>query len=149
MRAVIQAVRAADVKIDGKIIASIGRGFAVLLGITDTDTDADIAYICDKILNLRVFCDDEGKMNLSLSDIGGSILLVSQFTLYADARHGRRPSFDRAARAEISLPIYERVKEYIQKTGIPLECGKFGADMLVDIQNDGPTTILLESDKTF
>lgn len=149
MRAVLQRVKSASVSIDGSEISRINRGILVLLGITDTDTDEDIEYICQKTVNMRIFEDNEGKMNLSLNDIGGAVLLVSQFTLYGDARKGRRPSFIKAAQPEISIPIYEKTKEWFVKNGIEVKFGQFGADMLVNIENDGPCTILLESDRSF
>ena len=149
MRAVVQRVKGASVTIDGTEISRIGKGLMVLLGITETDTEADIEYICDKVINLRIFEDEDEKMNLSLSDVNGEIMLVSQFTLYGDARKGRRPSFIQAAKPEISLPLYEKTIECFKQKGINVACGEFGADMLVEIKNDGPCTILLESDRLF
>lgn len=149
MRAVVQRVKEASVTIDSKEVSRIGKGLTVLLGITDTDTQNDIEYICDKVVNMRIFEDEQGKMNLSLIDVGGEILLVSQFTLYGDARKGRRPSFSTAAKPEISLPLYEKAIECFIKKGVSVSCGEFGADMLVNIKNDGPCTILLESDRLF
>jgi len=148
MRAVVQRVSEASVKIDGEVKGSIGRGYMVLLGIEDIDEDADLEYICDKITGLRVFEDEQGKMNLSIEDVSGSILLISQFTLYGDARKGRRPSFIKAARPEKAIPLYERAIERLSKS-IPVETGEFGADMKVALVNDGPVTILLDSKRTF
>ena len=149
MRAVVQRVKEASVTIEGREISRIGKGLMVLLGICETDAEKDIEYICEKVINLRIFEDNEGKMNLSLQDKGGEVMLVSQFTLYGDARKGRRPSFIQAARPEISLPIYKKTIECFRQKGISVACGEFGADMLVDIKNDGPCTILLESDRLF
>ncbi len=149
MRAVVQRVKGASVTIDGTEISRIGKGLMVLLGITETDTEEDIEYICDKVINLRIFEDEDEKMNLSLSDVNGEVMLVSQFTLYGDARKGRRPSFIQAAKLEISLPLYEKTIECFKQKGINVACGEFGADMLVEIKNDGPCTILLESDRLF
>lgn len=148
MRAVVQRVSEASVKIDGEVKGSIGRGYMVLLGIEDIDEDADLEYICDKITGLRVFEDEQGKMNLSIEDVSGSILLISQFTLYGDARKGRRPSFIKAARPEKAIPLYERAIERLSKS-IHVETGEFGADMKVALVNDGPVTILLDSKRTF
>lgn len=149
MRAVVQRVKEASVTIAGKQISHIDKGLMVLLGICETDTDKDIEYICEKVINLRVFEDEDEKMNLSLFDVGGEVMLVSQFTLYGDARKGRRPSFIQAARPEISLPIYKKTIECFKQKGVKIACGEFGADMLVDIKNDGPCTILLESERLF
>lgn len=149
MRGVLQRVLRASVTVDGEEIARIGKGILLLIGVTDADTDADAAYLAEKTVGARIFEDAEGKMNLSLTDVGGSVLAVSQFTLYGDARKGRRPSFIRAARGEISEPLYEKVCEKIRALGVPVEKGRFGADMKVELVNDGPTTILLESDRSF
>ena len=148
MRAVVQRVKRACVTIDEKIKGKIGKGYMVLLGIEDVDTNSDVEYICDKILGLRVFEDADDKMNLDLCDVGGAVLLISQFTLYGDARKGRRPSFIKAARPETAIPLYEaaiaRLSEKVQ-----VETGEFGAYMDVELINDGPVTILLDSRKTF
>lgn len=149
MRAVIQRVKEASVTVDSKVISSINKGLLVLLGITDTDTEKDADYIAEKTVFARIFTDNEDKMNLSLQDVGGEILVVSQFTLYGDIRKGRRPSFIRAAKGEISEPMYEKVCEKISQMGITVKKGIFGADMLVQLQNDGPVTLLLESDRSF
>jgi len=121
----------------------------VLLGISQGDTSKEAQYTMDKIINLRIFPDEEGKMNRSLLDSGGEVLLVSQFTLYGDARKGRRPSFIDAELPEKALPLFNYCVEYVKKQGIPVATGEFGADMLLTIQNDGPVTILLDSDKNF
>lgn len=148
MRAVVQRVSQASVKIDDEVKGSINKGYMVLLGIEDTDEEADLEYICDKITGLRVFEDALGKMNLSIEDVSGSILLISQFTLYGDARKGRRPSFIKAARPEKAIPLYEEAIERLSKS-VPVETGEFGADMKVSLVNDGPVTILLDSKRTF
>ncbi|WP_313016593.1 MULTISPECIES: D-aminoacyl-tRNA deacylase [Acetoanaerobium] len=154
MRAVVQRVKKASVKIqntsDGDYInGEIDKGLLIFLGITHEDNDKDLDYIADKISGLRIFEDEQGKMNLSIDDIKGEILLISQFTLYGDCRKGRRPGFTDAARPEIAIPLYEKMIETLKLKGIKVEVGIFGADMLVDIQNDGPVTILLDSSKLF
>ena len=154
MRAVVQRVKKASVKIqntsDGDYInGEIDKGLLVFLGITHEDNDKDLDYISDKISGLRIFEDEQGKMNLSIDDIKGEILLISQFTLYGDCRKGRRPGFTDAARPEIAIPLYEKMIDTLKLKGIKVEVGIFGADMLVDIQNDGPVTILLDSSKLF
>ena len=151
MRAVIQKTTKASVTIDGSVYSSIGDGILVLLGIKEDDSEKDINYIIDKITNVRIFRDDEDKMNLSVKDVGGEILVVSQFTLYADARKGRRPSFDRAAGREISLPIYEKFLSELgrQFDRSKIKTGVFAAMMEVSLVNDGPCTILLDSEKMF
>ena len=154
MRAVVQRVKKASVKIqntsDGDYInGEIDKGLLVFLGITHEDNDKDLDYIADKISGLRIFEDEQGKMNLSIDDIKGEILLISQFTLYGDCRKGRRPGFTDAARPEIAIPLYEKMIETLKLKGIKVEVGIFGADMLVDIQNDGPVTVLVDSRKVF
>ncbi len=149
MRAVLQRVTAGKVTIGGRVRGEIGRGFVVLLGIHGDDTEAIGDFFAEKIVNLRVFEDEAGKMNRSLLDTGGSILLVSQFTLYADCSHGRRPSFIEAARPETAIPLYERMIEKLRAFGIRVETGEFGADMQVEIANDGPVTILLDSNEIY
>ena len=145
MRAVVQRVKKSELSIDGKLYSSIGKGFMVLLGITDTDTEAEIKALADKILKLRVFEDENGKMNLALSDIDGELQVVSQFTLYADCHHGNRPSFINAGKPEIAEYLYEKFVEYCKKnSNIPVKTGVFGADMKIDLINDGPVTIVLE-----
>lgn len=148
MRAVIQRVLSASVSVDGSTIGEIKKGYLVLMGIEDVDTTADMEYICDKILGLRVFEDADGKMNLDICDVGGSILLVSQFTLYGDARKGRRPSFIKAARPETAVPLYEAAIARLSER-LTVATGEFGAEMQVSLINDGPVTILLDSKKTF
>lgn len=148
MRAVVQRVSEASVTIDGALKGSIGKGYMVLLGIEDVDEQEDLDYICDKLIGLRVFEDAEGKMNLDIRDAGGEILLISQFTLYGDARKGRRPSFIKAARPDKAIPMYEEAIRRLSES-LHVECGEFGADMKVALVNDGPVTILLDSKKTF
>ena len=152
MRAIVQRVKYSSVefiKEDAKIKNEINQGFQVLLGITHDDTDKDLDYIVDKITGLRVFEDENQKLNLSIEDISGEILLVSQFTLYGDARKGKRPSFTDAARPEVAVPLYESAIEKIKAKGINCQTGEFGADMQVTIINDGPVTIMLDSKKQF
>ncbi|MDD6046981.1 MAG: D-aminoacyl-tRNA deacylase [bacterium] len=148
MRAVVQRVLNASVAIGGTVKGEIGKGYLVLLGIEENDTEKDLDYIAEKLLGLRVFEDEAGKMNRSVLDAGGSILLVSQFTLYGDARKGRRPSFIRAARPEKAIPLYEAMIARL-RAALPVETGEFGADMQVSLVNDGPVTILLDSERTF
>jgi D-tyrosyl-tRNA(Tyr) deacylase len=145
MKAVIQRVIHAQVVVDGEIVGKIGPGFLVLLGVGKGDTDEDAKYISGKIAGLRVFSDAEGKFNLALGDIGGSVLLVSQFTLYADTRKGRRPSFIDAAQPEPAQALVDRCAHYLREAGIPVETGRFGAHMQVSLLNDGPVTILLDT----
>lgn len=149
MRAVIQRALASNVSVDGRVVGSIRRGFVVLLGVGQDDGEAEAAFMADKIANLRVFEDAEGKMNLSLLEVGGEVLLISQFTLYGDCRKGRRPSFIDAAPPEKADSLYQRVADLLRERGIPVSTGEFGAHMLVSIQNDGPVTILVDSAKTF
>ena len=145
MRAVIQRVERASVSVEGEIRGQIGAGFLVLIGVEEGDGDADFRYIAEKAPNLRVFEDEQGKMNRSLLDVGGELLAVSQFTLLGDARGGRRPSFITAARPETADPMYERLVADWRARGIRVETGVFGAHMKVSLVNDGPVTILLES----
>lgn len=149
MRAVIQRVERASVSVEGEIKGQIGAGFLVLIGVEEGDGDADFKYIADKVPNLRVFEDDQGKMNRSLMDVGGEVLAVSQFTLLGDARGGRRPSFITAARPETADPMYERLVADWRARGIRVETGVFGAHMKVALVNDGPVTILLDSRRRF
>ena len=149
MRAVIQRVERASVSVEGEIRGQIGAGFLVLIGVEEGDGDADFKYIADKVPNLRVFEDDQGKMNRSLLDVGGEVLAVSQFTLLGDARGGRRPSFITAARPETADPMYERLVADWRVRGIRVETGVFGAHMKVALVNDGPVTILLDSRRRF
>ena len=149
MRAVLQRVTDADVSVDSKITGKIGKGFVILLGVEDGDSEADADYLVEKITGLRVFEDSEGKMNLSMMDVGGELLSVSQFTLLADARKGRRPSFVKAARPEEANRLYIYFNEKVREKGIRVAEGVFQAEMLVRINNDGPVTILLDSKKLF
>lgn len=149
MRCVIQRVTRASVDVAGETVGQIDRGFMVLLGAENGDTEADARYCADKIAGLRVFEDPNGKMNLALSDVGGRVLLVSQFTLLADARHGRRPDFIQAARPEVAEPLCELVKSMLEEKGLTVETGRFRTDMQVSLVNDGPVTILLDSRKKF
>ena len=146
MRAIVQRVKKSELYIDNQMFSKIERGFLVLLGVTETDTDEDLKALADKILKLRVFEDENGKMNLSLSDIGGELQIVSQFTLYADCHHGNRPSFINAARPDFANPMYEKFVKYCKETGINVETGVFGADMKINLINDGPVTIALEAE---
>lgn len=149
MRIVVQRVTSASVKVGERVTGDIGRGVMVLVGITQDDGDDEVRWAADKICNLRIFNDEEGKMNRSLLDVGGDVLLVSQFTLYGDARRGRRPSFVRAERGREAESIYQRVAETIESLGVHCATGEFGADMSVLLTNDGPVTILLDSDRSF
>lgn len=148
MKAVVQRTTRAGVSIDGDTVGRIDRGLLVLLGIEPDDDEADIEYMVKKCSGLRIFEDENGKMNLSVQDVGGSILLVSQFTLLGDARKGNRPSFTGAAVPEKAIPIYERVISELAKR-LPVQTGVFGADMQVELVNDGPVTILLDSKRTY
>lgn len=147
MRAVIQRVTSASVTVDSQIVGEIHAGLMVLVGVEEGDGERDFAYIADKVPNLRIFEDEQGKMNLSLLDTEGEILAVSQFTLLGDARGGRRPSFITAARPETANPMYEKLVSHWQERGIKVATGIFGADMKVALVNDGPVTILLDSHK--
>lgn len=149
MRAVVQRVSRASVTVDGQIVGKIERGLLVFLGVTHADTEASADYLADKISGLRIFEDDAGKMNLSLIDIGGAVLAVSQFTLYGDVRKGKRPSFDEAARPERALKLYEYFVERVRALGLRCQTGVFQAMMQVELVNDGPVTILLDSEKSF
>lgn len=149
MRTVIQRVERASVSVEGEIRGQIGAGFLVLIGVEEGDGDADFRYIAEKVPNLRVFEDEQGKMNRSLLDVGGELLAVSQFTLLGDARGGRRPSFITAARPETADPMYERLVADWRARGIRVETGVFGAHMKVSLVNDGPVTILLDSRRRF
>ncbi|MFA6715828.1 MAG: D-aminoacyl-tRNA deacylase [Victivallaceae bacterium] len=145
MRALIQRVSSGSVKISGRTAGKIGRGLVILLGITHKDTEAEVKYLAEKCVNLRIFCDEAGKMNRSLHDIKGEALIISQFTLYGDAAKGRRPGFSEAARPEHAIPLYESFIKAVQNCNIKVATGEFGASMLVDIKNDGPVTLMLES----
>ena len=148
MRVIVQRCSRAEVRIDGSSVGKIGQGFMLLVGITETDTTAEADLLAKKIAQLRVFEDEAGKMNLAIRDVGGAILSISQFTLYADCRKGNRPSFIRAARPEQASPLYDYFNETLRTTyGLTVETGRFGADMKVDFINDGPVTILLDTDE--
>lgn len=149
MRAVVQRVKKSSVTVDSQITGKIDKGLMALIGVEEGDTEKDAAYIADKITGLRIFEDEEGKMNLSVKDIGGDVLAVSQFTLLGDVRKGKRPSFTAAAAPEEANELYRKVVEEIKKNGLHVEEGVFRADMLVEIYNDGPVTILLDSNKLF
>lgn len=146
MKAVIQRVSHASVEVDKEIVGEINKGLVVLLGINHRDGEEDADYITDKLIHLRIFQDENDKMNLSLKDVAGGILVISQFTLYANTRKGRRPSFINAALPEKAEPLYDYFIQELQKTGIPTSQGKFGALMHVHIHNDGPVTIILDSE---
>ena len=145
MRLVVQKVLESSVSVDGNVVGEIKKGYMVLAGFTDTDTPAIIDKMVDKMIGLRIFEDQDGKMNLSLADVNGSILSISQFTLYADCRKGRRPGFTEAAKPDISIPLYDYFNNKIKEYNVHLETGIFGADMKVSLINDGPTTIILDS----
>ena len=149
MRLVIQRVLESSVRVDGNVVGSIGTGFMVLCGVEEGDTADDVRYCVEKTANLRIFEDDAGKMNRSILDVGGEILAISQFTLAGDARHGRRPSFSKAARPETAVPLYEAYCEGLRQNGIHVETGIFQADMKVSLINDGPVTILIDSRRIF
>ena len=149
MRAVIQRVTRASVTVDGRITGAIERGLLALIGVSVDDAGADAEALAKKIAGLRVFDDTAGAMNLALADIGGAVLVVSQFTLLGDARKGRRPSFIAAARGELAERLYERVAAELRATGLHVESGVFGADMAVELINDGPVTILLDTKRAF
>ena len=149
MRCVVQRVTRSRVTVDGEETGRIERGCMVLVGAQEGDTQADMDYCVKKICGLRIFEDENDKMNLSLKDVGGRVLLVSQFTLLGDARHGNRPSFSNAARPEAAAPVVEQMKAAIEAQGIPVETGRFQTHMMVELVNDGPVTILLDSRKDF
>jgi D-aminoacyl-tRNA deacylase len=144
MRVVLQRVSAASVTIDGQVTGAIGRGFCLLVGFTHRDTEAQADWMAEKVAGLRLFSDPEGKMNLGLDEVGGALLVVSQFTLYGDAAKGRRPSFIDAARPETAIPLYQRFVAALRARGLEVATGEFGADMQVAIQNDGPVTLILD-----
>jgi D-tyrosyl-tRNA(Tyr) deacylase len=144
MRVVLQRVSRASVTIDGRAVGTVGRGFCLLVGFTHGDTGAVVEWMAEKIAGLRLFSDAEGKMNLGIDEVGGGVLVVSQFTLYGDAAKGRRPSFVDAARPEQAIPLYERFVAALRGRGLEVATGEFGAQMLVEIHNDGPVTLILE-----
>lgn len=144
MRVVLQRVSRARVTADGRVTGEIGRGLLLLVGFTAGDTGEALAWMADKLVGLRIFPDDEGKMNRSVDEVGGDLLVVSQFTLYGDTRKGKRPSFVEAARPEVAIPLYERFLALLRATGRRVETGEFGAMMDVELVNDGPVTLILE-----
>lgn len=145
MRIVLQRVSEASVTIDNRVEGQISQGFVLLLGITDGDSEQDIEWLIQKTLGMRIFSDEQGLMNKSLRDIGGSILLISQFTLYASTKKGKRPSFIKAARPDVAIPLYESFIKKVRKQDVLIETGIFGADMKVSLVNDGPVTIIIDS----
>lgn len=145
MRAVIQRVSQAKVVVDDNTVGQIGKGFMILLGVHEEDTQTDVDYLVGKISKLRVFEDDQQKMNRSIIDVGGEILSISQFTLFADTKKGNRPSFVQAAKPDTAIPLYEAFNEGLRQVGIPVETGIFGADMKCHLVNDGPVTIIIDS----
>ncbi len=144
MRVLLQRAKWGKVSIDGRVVGEIGLGVVLLVGVTHSDTEKEAAYLANKIANLRIFNDENGKMNLSLLDVGGAALVISQFTLYADVRKGRRPAFVDAAPPSIARPLIDRFAEMLQEQGVPVQTGEFGAHMEVSLCNDGPVTIWLE-----
>ncbi|MGB4752263.1 MAG: D-aminoacyl-tRNA deacylase [Fervidobacterium sp.] len=149
MRAVVQRVTKASVSVDNQVIGKIDAGIVVLLGVGNGDTLEDAKYMAEKCVNLRIFSDEDGKMNLSLLDVGGEALIISQFTLYGDCRRGRRPSYSDNATPDVAKELYEKFIKLVQSYGVHVESGRFAADMLVEIHNDGPVTLLLDSKKVF
>ena len=149
MRAVVQRVNHASVRVADEIKGKIGKGFLVLLGVCDEDNDADVKYMAEKITNLRVFEDEDDKMNLSLKDVDGELLIVSQFTLFGDCRKGRRPNFTGAGKPEHAEKLYNELILYCKELGFTVQNGVFGADMKVELENDGPVTLLVDSKKLF
>ncbi|HKZ24801.1 MAG TPA: D-aminoacyl-tRNA deacylase [Acidimicrobiia bacterium] len=145
MRAVVQRVSTASVFVDGDVVGEIGPGLVVLVGVSSSDTPADAAVLADKLVTLRVFTDPEGKMNRAIGEVEGAVLVISQFTLYGDARRGRRPSFTDAAPAGLAAPLVEEVARLIGQTGLSVATGRFGAKMAVSLVNDGPVTLILET----
>jgi D-tyrosyl-tRNA(Tyr) deacylase len=144
MRAVVQRVSRARVVVAGETVGDIGRGLLVLLGVAPTDTREQVSWMAEKIAGMRIFRDAEEKMNLSVQDVGGAVLVVSQFTLYGDCSKGKRPSFIDAAKPEIAIPLYEAFLDALRALGIPVAAGRFGADMAVELVNDGPVTMILD-----
>jgi D-tyrosyl-tRNA(Tyr) deacylase len=144
MRVILQRVSRASVTIQGRVTGAIDGGFCLLVGFTHGDTPAEVEWMAEKVVGLRVFSDAEGKMNLALADMGGAVLVISQFTLYGEVAKGRRPSFIDAARPDVAIPLYEAFLRALRGKGVRVESGEFGADMLVEIHNDGPVTLVLE-----
>lgn len=144
MRIVLQRVTKASVTIDGRVSGAIGGGFCLLVGFAPTDTTGIVDWLADKVVGLRLFTDDQGKMNLGLQEVSGGLLVISQFTLYGDTEKGRRPSFIGAARPELAIPLYEHFLARVRASGLTVASGEFGADMKVEIHNDGPVTLILE-----
>jgi D-tyrosyl-tRNA(Tyr) deacylase len=144
MRVVLQRVSRASVTIEGRVAGTVGRGFCLLVGFTHSDTGDQVDWMAEKVAGLRLFADAEGKMNLGLPEVQGELLVVSQFTLYGDSAKGRRPSFIDAARPETAIPLYERFVATLRSRGLQVATGEFGADMLVEIHNDGPVTLILD-----
>ncbi len=144
MRVVLQRVTSASVRVGDSVVGEVEQGYCLLVGFTEGDTVEEVRWMADKVAGLRVFGDEEGKMNLALADVGGGVLVVSQFTLYGDVAKGRRPSFIRAAKPDVAIPLYERFVDELRELGIPAATGEFGAMMRVTIENDGPVTLLLE-----
>ncbi len=147
MQALIQRVQKASVTIDNQVVGRINKGLVILLGVKNGDTEAEIPYLAEKCINLRIFEDDAGKMNRSGLEVGAEYLIISQFTLYADTRHGRRPGFSDAAPPEISRPLYDKFVAFLKDKGLTVATGEFGAYMLVEIHNDGPVTLTIRSKK--
>ncbi|RPI10108.1 MAG: D-tyrosyl-tRNA(Tyr) deacylase [Acidobacteriales bacterium] len=147
MRAVVQRVREARVEVDGQVAGAIGGGLLILLGVAKSDTRQDAEYLADKLAGLRIFSDETGKMNRDVTEAGGSLLVVSQFTLYGDVRKGRRPGFERAAEPQQARVLYEYFVERIRARGVPIQTGVFQASMFVHLVNDGPVTIIVDSEK--
>jgi D-aminoacyl-tRNA deacylase len=145
MRAVVQRVRSARVAVDDVVVGAIGGGLLVLLGVAPTDTQAEVQWLADKIVGLRVFPDADGKMNLGVTNVAGGVLVVSQFTLYGDCRKGRRPSFVGAAPPDIAEPLYEAFLNAVRALGVPTAAGRFGASMQVELVNDGPVTLVIDA----
>ncbi len=149
MRVIVQRVSEAAVRVEGQIVGAIGKGLLVFIGVGDEDTEVDAVWMVGKVRDLRIFEDAQGKMNLSVKDISGAVLAVSQFTLYGDCRKGNRPGFSSAARPELAVPLYEKVVSLLKESGLQVETGIFQEDMKVSLVNDGPVTLLLDSKKTF
>ncbi len=144
MRVVLQRVSEAEVSVAGEVIGTVGRGYLLLVGFAHTDTEAEVGWMAEKVVGLRLFTDDVGKMNLGLTEVAGGLLVISQFTLYGDVAKGRRPSFIDAARPEVAIPLYDAFRAALAATGVPVQHGAFGADMQVRLVNDGPVTLILE-----